>query len=117
MRAGWVAWFSSGCSVAAKACGRAAVSATGRALNLTQAPSRLSCDTLLVNTSQAVRISWKGRHGQQCRWKTPSTSEWHATPCMVFNPCRTYNPEEGRGRKNPATPEQAMAELLSVRLL
>ena len=28
--------------------------------------------------------------------------------------CRTYNPEEGRGRKNPATPEQAMAELAEV---
>lgn len=27
---------------------------------------------------------------------------------------RTYNPEEGRGRKNPATQEQAMAELAEV---
>ena len=28
--------------------------------------------------------------------------------------CRTYNPEEGRGRKKPATQEQAMAELAEV---
>ena len=28
--------------------------------------------------------------------------------------CRTYKPEEGRGRKNPATRDQAMKELVEV---
>jgi hypothetical protein len=27
---------------------------------------------------------------------------------------RTYNPEDGRGRKNPASKEKAMAELLET---
>ena len=31
-----------------------------------------------------------------------------------FVPPWTYNPEEGRGRKKPATKEQAMAELKEV---
>ena len=31
-----------------------------------------------------------------------------------YVPQWTYNPEEGRGTKNPATPEQAMQELVDV---
>ncbi|EFJ46193.1 hypothetical protein VOLCADRAFT_105627 [Volvox carteri f. nagariensis] len=31
-----------------------------------------------------------------------------------YAPPLTYNPQDGRGRKNPATQEQAMAELVSV---
>ncbi|KAI7839195.1 hypothetical protein COHA_007084 [Chlorella ohadii] len=42
-----------------------------------------------------------------------STAEEANDPAH-YVPQWTYNPEEGRGRKNPATPEQAMAELLAV---
>jgi uncharacterized protein (DUF1499 family) len=42
-----------------------------------------------------------------------STSE-EANDMTHYVPPWTYNPEEGRGRKNPATPEQAMQELVDV---
>eukprot|EP00475_Leptophrys_vorax_P041819 TRINITY_DN78896_c0_g1_i1.p1 TRINITY_DN78896_c0_g1~~TRINITY_DN78896_c0_g1_i1.p1 ORF type:complete len:259 (-),score=4.00 TRINITY_DN78896_c0_g1_i1:248-946(-) len=42
-----------------------------------------------------------------------STSEEINDPGHYVPPW-TYNPEEGRGRKNPATQEQAMKELVSV---
>ncbi|PRW33322.1 50S ribosomal L11 [Chlorella sorokiniana] len=42
-----------------------------------------------------------------------STAE-EANDPSHYVPQWTYNPEEGRGRKKPATQEQAMAELLSV---
>lgn len=42
-----------------------------------------------------------------------STAE-EANDPTHFVPAWTYNPEEGRGRKNPATQEQAMQELVDV---
>ncbi|XP_002974431.2 uncharacterized protein LOC9658373 isoform X1 [Selaginella moellendorffii] len=42
-----------------------------------------------------------------------STSEEANDPSHYVPPW-TYNPEDGRGRKNPATREQAMKELLAV---
>lgn len=42
-----------------------------------------------------------------------STAE-EANDPQHFVPGWTYNPEEGRGRKNPATREQAMQELVEV---
>jgi uncharacterized protein (DUF1499 family) len=42
-----------------------------------------------------------------------STAE-EANDMTHYVPQWTYNPEEGRGTKNPATPEQAMQELVDV---
>ena len=42
-----------------------------------------------------------------------STAE-EANDMTHYVPQWTYNPEEGRGTKNPATPEQAMKELVDV---
>jgi len=42
-----------------------------------------------------------------------STAE-EANDPTHYVPGWTYNPEEGRGRKNPATKEQAMKELVEV---
>lgn len=36
------------------------------------------------------------------------------TVCFAAKFVRDYNPEEGRGSKNPASKEQAMKELLDV---
>ena len=63
---------------------------------------------------QFVPVAWR-RHGEgHVPAIVYTCAPWLPSAFLRRQPRRTYNPQDGRGSKKPATQQQAMAELVDV---
>ncbi|OAE20233.1 hypothetical protein AXG93_3960s1240 [Marchantia polymorpha subsp. ruderalis] len=94
------------------------------------APPRVDREIILRTTNSAAVLAFVNFRGERPSYLgvqkgVPSLALCPATPNCIstaeeindpghYVPPWTYNPEEGRGRRNPASKEQAMQELIEV---